>query len=258
MYSKDAYRSLLQLALSEGYQFINFFDERPEEAKCIYLRHDVDWSLKMAVEMAEINHSLGISATFFILLRGHTYNFFDQRTLQEVRAIHALGQRIGLHYALPTIIPTEDDAFTALIAKDYETFSKEMPEVDPIFAWHNTTPEVIEWGLKREIDGLLNVYSPPFFRSIPYYSDSLGRYTIPEFEAIIREGHQAMQLLFHPGIWVGGGETALEINPHLWRAIIRNAEPDPTGLNPAFAHHLPRHIDDETMKEIVSIIELAE
>lgn len=253
MYSQAAYRSLLRLTLDEGYQFINFFDERPAEGKFIYLRHDIDWSLKLALQVAEVNHSLGISATFFMLLRGHNYNFFDQRELEDVRAIHALGQHIGFHYALPPVIPADDAAFINLIKQDFEVFAREFPQADPIFAWHNTTPQVIEWGLTHEIPGLLNVYNKALFKDIAYYSDSLARHTVPELEAIIRRGHPVIQLLFHPGIW-NGGANLKEISVKLWRAIIRHNDADPTGQDQSVAHHLPYWIPDALLDALDNAI----
>ncbi len=253
MYNQTAYRSLLQLALDEGYQFINFFDERPAEGKFIYLRHDVDWSLKLARQVAEVNHSLGIRATFFILLRGHNYNFFDHRVLEDVGAIHALGHYIGFHYALPPVIPVDHEAFIALIKRDFDVFASGFPQTSPIFAWHNTTPQVIEWGLAHEVPGLLNVYNQSLFKDIAYYSDSLARYTIPEFEAIIRHGHPAIQLLFHPGIWSGGANLK-EISTKLWWAIIRHNDADPTGQDRSVAHHLPYRISDDLLDTLVNAI----
>jgi len=254
MYSKDRYRDLLKLALDEGYQFIRFFDERPCAGKCIYLRHDVDASLKMAVEMAEIKHSLGIRATFFLLLRSQIYNLLSYPALEAAQAIADAGQDLGFHYALLPQIPVEPAAIIALIQADYETVRRELPSIQPVFSWHNTTPDILDWGLKHDIPGLINAYSTRFFKDIPYYSDSLARYTPAEFGDILRRNHLLMQLLFHPEIWIGGGENLREISAQVWGYIIRACDYDPDGTNPALSRLVPNRIPDAILEKIKGLI----
>ena len=52
-FSKDAYRSLLALALREGYSCASFLEPGEAPGSRLFLRHDIDYSLQMAVELAE-------------------------------------------------------------------------------------------------------------------------------------------------------------------------------------------------------------
>src|SRR4051812_29321614 len=125
MYSKDSYRALLSLALAKGYRFISFEDPHPADAeRIIYLRHDVDLLPKSAQELAEINHSLGVRATFFVQLRSMAYNLFDPNTLQSVRAILNLDQYVGLHYPSPDVIPDDPTILTDMIQSDFAILAR--------------------------------------------------------------------------------------------------------------------------------------
>ncbi len=54
-----AYRRLLELLRSKGYPFC-FYDEADQYEKSVILRHDVDFTIEKAVEMAEIEHEISI------------------------------------------------------------------------------------------------------------------------------------------------------------------------------------------------------
>ncbi|MCB2203140.1 hypothetical protein KQI65_00210 [bacterium] len=72
----------------------------------VSMRHDVDSSLMQALRMAQLEHDIGVSATYFIL---HTANYFktrsdgglEPRTLEKVLYMqNELGHEIGLHLDL--------------------------------------------------------------------------------------------------------------------------------------------------------------
>jgi hypothetical protein len=252
MYSKDSYRALLSLALEKGYRFIGFEDERPTDAeRIIYLRHDLEIFPEMAQELAAINHSLGIRGTFFIQLSAKFYNLFNPTVLDNVLAILDLGQFVGLHYPSPAIIPDDPAVLAGMIQADFEVFKRKVRAVRPVFSWHNTTPQIIDWGLENDIPGLINAYARPFLKDIAYYSDSLARYTVPEFETIINRDHPTMQLLFHPEIWGAGGANMAEISANLWRQIIRSYDFDPTGFDPKLHKLMPHRVPDSILDAFV-------
>lgn len=256
MYSRENYRSLLELALQQGYKFISFLDKQNASDRYIYLRHDVDYSLSMALELAKINHSVGVQGTFFILLRSQIYNLLSHWALCRVREIHALGQHLAFHYALPPAIPASDEEFASLILADFDIAQRHLPEIEPVFAWHNTTPEVINRGLELEVPGLVNAYSAQFFKDIPYYSDTYMRYSVAEFEKIItQKDHPALHLLFHPLHWIAGGKDVLEVLATTWKYIIREREQE-MRVNRIYSQHFPQGMPADTLEQFaLSIVE---
>ncbi|MCK4394327.1 hypothetical protein KAX17_15610 [Candidatus Bipolaricaulota bacterium] len=251
IYSKEGYRSLLKLALEEGYKFIGFLDKCDNYSHCIYLRHDIDYSLNMALELAEINASMGVQGTFSVLLRSQVYNLLSHWALSQVKKIHALGQHLAFHYALPPTIPTSDGEFAALILADFDIVQRHLPEIEPAFAWHNTTPELISRGLHLVVPGLVNIYSAYFIKDIPYYSDTYMRYSVAEFEKIIaRENCSALHLLFHPLHWVAGGRDAFEALVRTWPYIIHEREHEMRN-NREWARHVGDGMPSEILDNLV-------
>jgi len=254
MYSTESYQSLVKLALQRGYKFIGFLDKRDTCDRYIYLRHDVDYSLSMALELAQINASLGVQGTFCLLLRSQIYNLLSHWALSCVREIHALGQHLAFHYALPPTIPDSDDKLAALIMADFDIVQRHLPEIEPAFAWHNTTPELINRGLRFQVRGLVNIYSAHFIRDIPYYSDTCMRYSVAEFKKIVaQEDHPVLHLLFHPLNWVAGGSNMVEALAATWKYIIREREQE-MRLNRIYDQHFPQGMPADILECFASSI----
>lgn len=84
MFTYKWYSELIHTGIDAG---VNFF-----------LRHDVDISLKKALEMAEIEAKQDFHSTYYILLSSPFYNAFDVENLERIRMIKELGMGIGLHF----------------------------------------------------------------------------------------------------------------------------------------------------------------
>lgn len=221
-YSKESYRHLIELALGRGYRFVNFLqgNEANGDGPVLYLRHDVDRSLSLAVELAKINAELGVSGTFCLLVRSANYNLLSHEGLGHAREIHSLNQHLALHYALPPELPEGARGLADSIRADFALAQSFLPEMQPVFSWHDPTPEVIARGLGLEVEGYVNTYHARLFKEVRYYSDSNRRYTVAEFEKFIEAGEPALQLLFHPLFWVVGGADLSEAWARVWKHII--------------------------------------
>ena len=77
-FTETGYRNLMRAFLQSGYSF-ELFDGKYSTEKMVYLRHDVDFSVEFAYDMALIDQSLGISSTFFFLPNSELYNLYSKR-----------------------------------------------------------------------------------------------------------------------------------------------------------------------------------
>src|SRR4029077_14225466 len=59
------YRELLEAAKAGGYDWASF--DRHPRPRDLFLRHDVDLSLEAALELARVEHELGVRATYFLM-----------------------------------------------------------------------------------------------------------------------------------------------------------------------------------------------
>ncbi len=259
MYTRQRYEHLLELLVKHDYSFANFADpvsDNPNK-RMVYLRHDIDYSVEMAVSFAEINQQWNAKATFFFQLRSGIYNFLSYETLERVRRIPQLGQQIGMHFAFPPEIPG-DDPLKEMIQNDFSVMKKQIPEMQQVFGWHNPLtypgyytglPEE-KWELSPP--NLCNVYSARFSKEIPYFSDSNLRYPVEEFEKVIKQGHPRLHLLFHPFQWLSGGKTMLEVLAKTWKTIIREREK--AIVNAVYGKQFPQGMPEKYLEELAERI----
>lgn len=249
-YSPESYRSIIRQALSSGYTFAPFSLEEPASGKRVYLRHDVDYSLDMALKLAEVNAELTVQGTFCVLLRSQIYNLLSPRSLDIVARIHDLGQHIGLHVPMLPELLRNDSLLDARLRADFEFVKSNLPMISPVCSWHNPTPEDLERCVHcPKKAGLVNTYSAQFFRDIAYYSDSNMRHSVEEFLGFV-EGDQpsAMQLVLHPLIWVAGGTSMCDVFSRTWPYIIREREYE-VRLNSFYADALPDGMPEGVLQE---------
>ena len=64
----DGYKNLIKIS-KEKYNFVKFNDVCTNSI--ILLRHDIDVSPKLELEMAKLEHKLGDNSTFFLWLEVH-------------------------------------------------------------------------------------------------------------------------------------------------------------------------------------------
>ncbi len=83
-FSMDHYREILTSALEIDYKFVGFTQTDLSGDRVIYLRHDVDLSFLCAVEMAEVEASLGIRSTYLFLNNSPFYSLHEDRVIEGI------------------------------------------------------------------------------------------------------------------------------------------------------------------------------
>jgi hypothetical protein len=184
-FSLAHYRELLAAARHGGYRF-RFFDGEPEPGD-LFLRHDVDLALEAAVEVAELEATADVRATYFLMTESVFYNLASQDGRAALERLRELGHAIGLHAVWPR-------------AELDERF-------DPVVAWHNPDSGYVN----EPIDGVVNVMAAPWFAPQTYRSDSNQRWRSGCPHEELADGRFPwLQLLTHPEIWAYEGGTMRE------------------------------------------------
>jgi hypothetical protein len=179
------YGELLDAAAAGGYRYATFDGEpRPGD---LLLRHDVDLSLPAALELAELEASRGVTATYFLMTESVFYNLASEEGRWALARLRELGNRVGLHAVWPNL--EFDERF------------------DRVMAWHNPDPPY----MAEPVDGAVNVMQQPWFTEGQYRSDSNQHWRsgCPHDE-LARGEPDWLQLLTHPEIWVYPGATMRE------------------------------------------------
>lgn len=197
-FSWIGYKSLVQSFLNAGYEPCHFDDVDPAKLQVI-LRHDVDFSLKAAVDIARIEADLGLSAHYYVLLRTEFYNLFSPLDWDHVHTLIELGHNVGLHFdasqygqdlgSLEAAAARECHLLEMLLGRDVTSIS-----------FHRPAPALL--GLARKLAGRRHAYEPAFFSNMAYVTDSRGefRYGHPLDHAAFLEC-KSMQLVTHPIWW---------------------------------------------------------
>lgn len=97
-FSPDHYLECLTKADDKGFHIspVGGFTKFKPSEKVLLLRHDVDFSLEYAYEMANMEHAIGYYSTYYILVHGPFYNPLSERSMDAIKAIHGMGHEIGL------------------------------------------------------------------------------------------------------------------------------------------------------------------
>lgn len=204
-FSRTKYRDLCRSLQKSGYHFAGF-GEAPsllnERSQFVLMRHDIDFDLMRALEMAEIEAALGVSATYFLMLRTDVYNVFSASGTAMVKAILSHGHRLGLHFDEAAYPPdaTTDEVSDAC-AQEADLLSRWFGTRVEAVSFHRPGPRVLE-GDPALTAPLPHSYMKVWRDKIHYFSDSGG---------VWRNGHpldseaydQALplHLLVHPIWW---------------------------------------------------------
>lgn len=210
-YSPQSYAALIRTLKSEGYAFAPF-TVPSVEGKAVFLRHDVDYSLHWAEQVARINAEIGASGTFFIQVRSPLYNLFSFDSIAALRTIAQLGQFIGLHLSIRPEHRTRE-VVGELLDHDFRLLRDCIDVSQPVFAWHNPSVCFSESSdlIGAAFEGFVNAYGEFGGGRHPYYADSNLRYSVQELRDIICRGEPTLQLALAPMQWMAERVDMLSI-----------------------------------------------
>ena len=200
-----AYRELITLLKNEGYRFCGYFDHVGNDKRVI-LRHDIDYCVEQAVKLARVEQEMGVSSTYFVLLRTDFYNPASKRTLDMVRQIHDMGHEVGLHFDEVAYQGCSAEELPALI--HYE--AKLLGDICgfPIRSFSMHRPNQLTLAKDLQVEGLVNSYGEEFFRQFKYLSDSRRNRREPVLD-IVRSGeYDKLHILTH-AFWYGDEEETI-------------------------------------------------
>src|SRR5262249_39425688 len=137
--SRRLYEEFLLKAKAQRFAFVLFRDFLPGAPPIpkphIVLRHDIDFAPNYSLQMAELDHSIGVASTCFVLVHVQFYNPLHKQTVAQIRQIHSLQHEIGLHFAVSSSIHAvvgEEVAFrlealSAIVGARVQSFSQHDP-----------------------------------------------------------------------------------------------------------------------------------
>ena len=194
-YTYRSYGALLEHIRACGRTICPFCDV-PDSESFVILRHDVDYSMVKARQMAELECQLGVRSTYFVLLTSPYYNLLTDDNLKAARDVAAMGHEIGLHYDTDLTRDLDRDAQCREVVELAQFLAESLGAPITSIAQHNPS----ETSVRLRVPGYVDAYSDRFFRQIAYLSDSRRLFGAPDLLGFFRE-HPRSQLLIHPLWW---------------------------------------------------------
>jgi len=197
-FSFDYYRRLVQAARAT--MTPRLFREVPSlnpAERHVLLRHDIDCSLKEAVQLAEFEQHLGVRASYYVMMHSLLY---DVQQSSALRDIAAMGHEVGVHFDLPAHCDQNDRLLVeALIHEDCQRLEDLLGEEVTSISFHRPIQKFLRGPLL--LAGRVNAYAAELMQW--YISDSRGSWRCGEPLREVAEARQPiLQLLTHP-IWWG-------------------------------------------------------
>lgn len=194
-FSYGSYRALLGHIRACG-QTICSLRAIPASGRYVILRHDIDYSVVKALEMAQVEHDLGVQATVFLMLASPYYNLLDADNLRAARKIAELGHEIGFHYDTDLFDGLDPERQGLEIVRQSEFLAATIGVPITSVAQHN--PSVTTTRVR--VPGRADAYDDQYFKHIGYLSDSRRLFGAPDVYRFFEE-HGRCQLLIHPLWW---------------------------------------------------------
>jgi hypothetical protein len=220
-YNKQSYRLILQKAKECSFEFVDFFtvDINSTKRRQIILRHDIDYSLSMALEIAEIDASYQIKSTFGLLLSSPLYNPFTSANIKIINEIQRLGHNIVLHHN--TLPGQSINEIKHEILREMEALRAFFPNVKPVFIWHNLQSNNFLNDI--EIPTMINAYNTKYVKEMYYISDSVLRNGTEDFLSALGR-YDILHMLLHPVIWMSEKSDMISMVSYVLTTVIRECD----------------------------------
>jgi hypothetical protein len=197
------YVDLLVKLKKAQYLFARFTDELgkliKEKVPFVLLRHDVDFSIRGAIKIAQIEQNLGVKTTYFFHLRTPLYNTLSAYAFQSIKYINEMGHDICLHYDQSFY----GDGFLQNLIEELNLFQRIFPFSNTrVVSFHKVGNNAFNLDNIEMPPGIIHTYQKVFFKDISYHSDSGGRWKRgnPGYSEDFLQ-KRPMQILTHPMWW---------------------------------------------------------
>lgn len=193
------YKSILNEInkLHKTYQF----KDLKKVKKGFFIRHDVDFYLEPALEMAKIEEEFNVKSTYFILMSSNTYNPLSNHNKSIIKKINSKNIEIGLHFDLGHYLNCSSIEINNIIKNYSKSLEDIISEKICSISLHN--PSI--YNKYPKFRYLSNAYDSKYFTNNNYLSDSRMNFSTNPFD-FINQKNNLLQLLIHPFHYSAKGE----------------------------------------------------
>ena len=208
MFSYNEYKNIISL-VREHIPIVDFSEVDEKTKKFCVLRHDIEFSIDRAYELAKIESELGVVSTYTVQVRNNTYNALSEKNIELIQKIKDLGHHIGLHQNPPLM---EIEKLGNYIITDIHLLEHFYGfEIDR-FAFHRPKKEFLASYIN--LKDKINCYGKNFFHYFDEKPDKLDVLYLADSNHEWKYGYplefdfskiNKLQLLTHPFSWTENG-----------------------------------------------------
>jgi hypothetical protein len=130
-FTLEHYKECLESAMDKGYRIGPVCDYEKLGDKYILLRHDVDFCLDYAYEMAMVDADMDISSTFYVMLQSTTYNALSPNNMELLRLIDDYEHEIGWHIDSRHSLALEYSLLESITGQKVKSFARHYMTLTP-------------------------------------------------------------------------------------------------------------------------------
>lgn len=188
------YKALLSKMQNNG-RITNFKSITGNEKNGYILRHDVDFDLHKAYEMAMVESDMGAVSTYFLLVSTDMYNINSKLNREKLSEMNNRGFEIGLHFDPTVYLDTSLESLNKRVQQEASVIEQITGDKLKSISLHNPTSH----GQYPMFEGFINAYDPKYFSPENYFSDSCKNFRGKGVEDFVLKGKETLlQILFHP------------------------------------------------------------
>lgn len=196
---KNYDKILKKIKLKKKVILFSEYQNRKKNKNFLILRHDIEYFLDAALDLANIEKKNNLRSTFFFQTTSK-YNIFEESQYYITKKIKQLGHEFGIHYDADFLNKNKINSKEAIILmkKKIETFFKIR-----IKAISCHRPKKFYFDPK--IKGVMNAYNKNFLENVKYISDSQQVFRNDLDEVL--ENFDKIHFLVHDYTWSKNGDS---------------------------------------------------
>ena len=205
-----AYIDMIGLLRENDYQISDYHNWKrlPRESRCAILRHDIDFDIRKALSLADVERNIGVNSTYFVLITSPMYNALSKESCEILKKIREMGHFIGLHYDETRYMQSlgSREEIVNNIQKEIRILEEVLGFAVDTVSMHRPSRQVLDADLS--IPGVINSYGAVYFSEFKYLSDSRKKWREPILDIISEGKFKRMHILTH-AYWYDNEECSL-------------------------------------------------
>jgi hypothetical protein len=183
--------------IKKKYKF-KYFNEKISKYNNIILRHDVDYHIDYALQIANLEKKLKIKSTYFFLLRSDFYNLLSHESVKKINLIKKLGHQVSIHF--------DSKIYKKDVKKNFINEKKLFQDIFKTkvkaISFHRPQPKYLY--SKKTFFGTAHSYQKKYMKNIKYFADSQNTFLHGNpLDSEEFRNNKSMQILIHPIWWFG-------------------------------------------------------